>query len=438
MKKKIIVGLLFLIVLTIFLVYYININKNEDVFVDYTKTNKSNNKMLSMMIETGYKSGEYQSKVDSSYPVKGYIFNGELSGCENGGKISWDDVNKTVTITSNISDKCYVYFDKDILVEITDYKITTSETEIKIDVTATTDFGSIVKYYFSKDNGVSYVASTSNSYTFSGLSAGNYNVLIYAEDSNGKKSDISSEEVIILSRPINPNISFDSNYNVVLSGSTSENGSVSYYYSFDNKTFTKGSSISVSSTSIVYAYAMDEKNQKSDVVSKTVTIGNSVNETVSSTYYCSRTGTYQSSSTCNFSYNASSTTTYSCKKGNYSGGHCVYLIDDRSYDNLDQCNMWCEFFARDGNGEYSCTLDNLLNNPYSCRIYLDAVTENTYVCNNGGTLSDTTCSGSESASLRYKCSANNKYYTSNSSATTACTNYCATGTYYNNKCYSLS
>ena len=341
-------------------------------------------------------------------------------------------------VASSISDKCYFYFDKDILVEITDYKITPNESEIAISVNATTDYGNIAKYYFSIDDGKTYKDSTTNSYTFSGLSAGVYNMRFYVEDSNGKKSDIIFEEVTILNRPTTPTMSFDSSYNVVLSGSTSENGSVEYYYSLDNKTFTKGSSITVSSTSTIYAYAMDEKNQKSNVISKTITVGTSQNGTVTSTYYCSRSGTYQSSSTCSFSYAASARQTTTCENGTLTGGKCVERIDDRSYDSNDQCKMWCEFFARRGTGEYSCVQDNYGQNPWSCKIYYATTTTTEYVCYNGGTLDDKTCSGTESASRRYKCSINNVYYTSQTSANSACTNYCGSGTHYNGKCYKMS
>ena len=39
------------------------------------------------------------------------IFNSELSKCENGGELSWDNEKKVVLMSGNVSDKCYVYFD---------------------------------------------------------------------------------------------------------------------------------------------------------------------------------------------------------------------------------------------------------------------------------------------------------------------------------------
>ena len=47
----------------------------------------------------------------NGWPTDGYVFNTILSKCENGGELSWDDTNKRVLMSGNVSDKCYVYFD---------------------------------------------------------------------------------------------------------------------------------------------------------------------------------------------------------------------------------------------------------------------------------------------------------------------------------------
>lgn len=39
--------------------------------------------------------------------------------------------------------------------------------------------------------------------------------------------------------------------------------------------------------------------------------------------------------------------------------------------------------------------------------------------------------------LKYKCNSNSTYHDNQASATSACINYCATGTYYNGKCHKL-
>ena len=75
---------------------------------------------ISMMLETEAGSGNYEMTTASSWPTDGYIFNTELSKCENGGELSWDDENKRVLMSGNVSDKCYVYFDV-IQVLLADY-----------------------------------------------------------------------------------------------------------------------------------------------------------------------------------------------------------------------------------------------------------------------------------------------------------------------------
>ena len=35
-----------------------------------------------------------------------------LSACENGSELSWDDENKRVIVSTSVSDKCYVYFNR--------------------------------------------------------------------------------------------------------------------------------------------------------------------------------------------------------------------------------------------------------------------------------------------------------------------------------------
>ena len=61
------------------------------------------------MIEN--ENGNYEKTTSSNWPTEGYVFNSELSKCENGAEIYWDDNNKIVVINGTATDKCYVYFD---------------------------------------------------------------------------------------------------------------------------------------------------------------------------------------------------------------------------------------------------------------------------------------------------------------------------------------
>lgn len=109
MKKKIMLsGILFIIIIISVLVYF-NKNNND---LENVLQNKKYNETISMMLETASGSGEYEKTTASGWPTDGYIFNAELSKCENGGELSWDAENNKVLMSGNTSDKCYVYFDK--------------------------------------------------------------------------------------------------------------------------------------------------------------------------------------------------------------------------------------------------------------------------------------------------------------------------------------
>ena len=113
MKKKIIVvfSVFIAIILVLVIIVYNNSYKN-DVYVE----NKTNNKnqvpgLISLMLETKAGSGIYNVSPDGIVPAKGYELNTEKSGCENGGTITYNETTKKFILKSNISTKCYAYFD---------------------------------------------------------------------------------------------------------------------------------------------------------------------------------------------------------------------------------------------------------------------------------------------------------------------------------------
>ena len=109
MKKRIMLsGILFIIIIISVLVYF-NKNNND---LENVLQNKKYNETISMMLETASGSGEYEKTTASGWPTDGYIFNTELSKCENGSTLSWDAENNKVVMSGNTSDKCYVYFVK--------------------------------------------------------------------------------------------------------------------------------------------------------------------------------------------------------------------------------------------------------------------------------------------------------------------------------------
>lgn len=109
MKKRIMLsGILFIIIIISVLVCFNKREKNSENVLQ----NKKYNETISMMLETASGSGEYEKTTAIGWPTDGYIFNAELSKCENGGELSWDAENNKVLMSGNTSDKCYVYFDK--------------------------------------------------------------------------------------------------------------------------------------------------------------------------------------------------------------------------------------------------------------------------------------------------------------------------------------
>ena len=111
MKKVVKKIALLLIVFGVTLIY--TNNKYKVYEEEESKQIQKHVDTISMMLETEAGSGNYEMTTRDSWPTEGYIFNSTLSKCENGGELSWDDTNKKVLMIGNISDKCYVYFDKE-------------------------------------------------------------------------------------------------------------------------------------------------------------------------------------------------------------------------------------------------------------------------------------------------------------------------------------
>ena len=118
MKKKILISSILILLMGAIIIKH-NYNKSDVIEEEKTKVIKQEN-TLSMMLETEAGSGNYEMATRSDWPTDGYTFNSELSRCENGGELAWDGANKTVLMNGNVSDKCYVYFDK-VSILLADY-----------------------------------------------------------------------------------------------------------------------------------------------------------------------------------------------------------------------------------------------------------------------------------------------------------------------------
>ena len=130
-NKKIIISLsVGGILLTLFII--LNYFNNNGVVIASDKSDSiMNSNTLTMMYETGKGTGEYQVSNDNTWPGEPYEFNENLSKCENGSELTWNEETKKVTLKANVSDKCYVYFDynpKPTVTLATNYSTITANT----------------------------------------------------------------------------------------------------------------------------------------------------------------------------------------------------------------------------------------------------------------------------------------------------------------------
>ena len=114
-NKKIIFGVSIMCIIVISITLILITNKSSSkVLNNKLDNNNIENKvpgMFAIMLETQAGSGQYQQSTSGLWPGSGYEFNSTLSQCENGGILTWNEENRTVNLKSNLSDRCYLYFD---------------------------------------------------------------------------------------------------------------------------------------------------------------------------------------------------------------------------------------------------------------------------------------------------------------------------------------
>ena len=167
-RKIILLVFVLLIVITSFF-----LGKNfgkEEVYLDERPKQIKQENTLSMMLETEANSGNYELTTRDSWPTEGYVFNSELSVCEHGSELFWDDTNKIVLMSGNVSDKCYVYFDK-ALTLLADY--------VKSQYTGTQGENNIYYHDSSLANGAG-----DNSYRYAGSSDTTNNYVCFGSNAS--------------------------------------------------------------------------------------------------------------------------------------------------------------------------------------------------------------------------------------------------------------
>ena len=112
MKKKYAIFTVIIFILLVTTFTYFNTLKQNNIYKENIENNQTKiTKGISMNLEQTAGAGDYKTVTQSGWPTEGYKFNTELSRCENGSELSWDDTKKAVIVSGNTSDKCYVYFD---------------------------------------------------------------------------------------------------------------------------------------------------------------------------------------------------------------------------------------------------------------------------------------------------------------------------------------
>ena len=91
---------------------------------------------------------------------------------------------KSNTYEYNVSSGSYIY------PTISKVETSTTSNSVTATVTATKGTNNISKYYYSIDNGSTFIESTSNSYTFSNLNGGSYRIMVKVIDTNSIYSNI--------------------------------------------------------------------------------------------------------------------------------------------------------------------------------------------------------------------------------------------------------
>ena len=256
---------------------YLIVPKTKEEESNKTKPNVNTNGFLTLMLEQD--DGTYKKTTSNTWPGDGYAFNNELSGCERGGELVYDRETNIVKLISGGSDKCYVYFDKYNVVQISNITSTKTTNSVTLTVTIESGENPVDKYYFSSDGGKSYQESTSPNYTFSNLTPNTtYTFKVYAKDTQGYESNEESIQVTT-DNYVNPIVNSvtvtgttTSSISVSVSASGGTNSVATYYYSINNGAYTSSTSntktftgLSSGTTYTIKVYVKDTNGVDSSV-----------------------------------------------------------------------------------------------------------------------------------------------------------------------------
>lgn len=115
MKKKNIISIgiiaiVLVVATTITFSFTLLKSSDNEVLSETTQKKHNSSGFLTILLEQ--EDGTYKESTTTSWPGSDYEFNSELSTCENGSKLTWNEELGAVTLSTGISDKCFIYFDK--------------------------------------------------------------------------------------------------------------------------------------------------------------------------------------------------------------------------------------------------------------------------------------------------------------------------------------
>ena len=167
-KKKLLFFSIFIIIILVFVLTIYNIiYKNNNIYLN-NKDAAPN--FISIMLEETAGSGEYKVSKSNKWPSKGYVFNKEMSYCNNGSTLTWNENDNSVSVNINKTDKCYVYFD---------IYVPTLAEYVKSQYTGTQGNNNIYHHDGTLENGID-----DGSYRYAGPSDTTNNYVCFGSDAN--------------------------------------------------------------------------------------------------------------------------------------------------------------------------------------------------------------------------------------------------------------
>jgi len=175
----------------------------------------------------------------------------------------------------------------------------------------------------------------------------------------------------------------------------------------------------------------------------------SYTETIETGYLCGEdecyyTNTFEcrnNNGSFDWTVTGNSSTNHTCESAGYSGFEKIFYCDVKEPD-VNECSS--EAIGNVTTITYNCNYyckGDVINDNYSSYSYYVCQLYGSYLDNKYDTRNEAeeNCVVSESGTVsnKYYCSITNKYYGSQTEASTACSNRCSSGSYYDGGCYSF-